>query len=495
MTGAEWTRMLGQRLSVGFYGTEVPEELKRLIREYKIGNIILFRRNVAGYAQLKKLCAELRQLIRTETGLEPYIMIDEECGSVSRLAKVAAPTPSAMAIGATGKPENAHAIGRLIGEELRAAGINFNLAPVLDCSTRPDNQAEGNRCFAGNPEDTAALGRAYVRGVQETGVLACGKHFPGSGDTLVDSHLDLPIIEKPAEEIEKTELVPFRAAIAEGVKGIMTAHIVFPAMEPERVPATVSRRVVTGLLRERMGFGGIIVSDGMEMHAVMDLYGIEDGTRRALAAGVDIALICHSYAQTEATAKHLLESVQNGTLDPEETEIRFRHIERMKKEIAGPEGGEESFGSAAQRATAEQIMRAAIRLDNAPGNAPLPALDGETVLFGVPAQAGSLASDREALEAARFIAARYAGRFMEIGEAAASDAQTAVLFLKPQENAPAAVAAAKALLARGTKLIAVALDTPACLKEIPDTAWKVLAWQYDEFVLPCLAEFLQMKKK
>ena len=495
MTREEWTRMLGQRLSVGFYGTEVPEELKELVRKYKIGNVILFRRNVAGYAQLKKLCEDLRELILGETGLEPYIMVDEECGNVSRLARVAAPTPCAMAIGETDRPGNAYAVGKLIGEELRAVGINFNLAPVLDCSTRPDNQAEGNRCFATAPEKTADLGRAYVRGLQESGVLACGKHFPGSGDTLVDSHLALPIIEKPVKEIEETELVPFRAAIAEGLKGIMTAHIVFPAVEPDRVPATVSRRVVTGLLREKLGFDGIILSDGMEMHAVMDLYGVEDGTRRALAAGVDIALVCHSYAQTEATIRHLVESVEKGTLDPAETEARFRHIAEKKKDIPEPEGGEAKFGNPEQKAIAENIMRAAIRLVHAPAGESLPTLDQDTVFFGVSAQANSRASDNEGLEAAKFIAERYAGRAEEIENAAAQAGTTAVVFLKPHEKLEDAVAASRALLQRGTKLIAVALDTPACLKEVPDGAWKVLAWQYDEFVLPCVADFLGLKRK
>ena len=295
---------IGQRLVVGFDGLEVPPEYVELVKQYKVGNALLFRRNVKSYEQLKALCASLRELIVGETGIEPFIMIDEECGSVSRLADIAAETPCALAIGATGSTENACQIGRLIGEELRAVGINFNLAPVMDVLTNPAT-ALGNRSFASTPEKAGEFGAAYLRGVQETGVFACAKHFFGLGDSAVDSHLGLPILNKTAEEIEACELVSFRAAIGAGVKGIMSAHLVCPAFEPEGIPGTVSRKIMTGLLRDRLGFEGISLTDGMEMNAVMDLYGIEEGTRRALAAGVDMALICHSEEQAVSASEYI----------------------------------------------------------------------------------------------------------------------------------------------------------------------------------------------
>ena len=267
--------MIGQRLCVGFDGLTAPQEYIDLVCRYKVGNVILFRRNAGSFYQLRRLCAELHRMIRWETGHAPYIMIDEECGRVSRLAHIAAPTPCAMAIGATNDPENAYRIGRMIGEELRAVGVNFNLAPVLDCLINPLSPI-GNRCFATDPQKAADFGTAYLRGLQETGVLACAKHFPGLGGTPVDSHLSLPVIEKSAGEAESTELVSFRAAVEAGVMGIMSAHVAFPAFEPERIPGTVSRKVITGLIRDRMHFGGIILSDGMEMNAVKDLFGIPD---------------------------------------------------------------------------------------------------------------------------------------------------------------------------------------------------------------------------
>ena len=185
---------------------------------------------------------------------------------------------------ATGKTENAYQIGSIIGQELRAAGFNLNLAPVLDVCTKPDS-ANGNRIFSAQPEEVAAFGRAYIQGLAHEGILATGKHFPGHGDTNVDSHFSLPVVQKDRETIEQTELVSFKAAIDSGIHAIMSAHVVYPSLDPACVPATVSRPILTGLLREQLGFKGLLLSDGMEMKAVMDLYGIEDAVWRALCAG------------------------------------------------------------------------------------------------------------------------------------------------------------------------------------------------------------------
>ena len=326
---------IGQRLSVGFDGFTIPQEYADLIRTYKVGNVILFRRNVQSFAQLRALCDDLRRLIIAETGHEPFIMIDEECGRVSRLGHIATQTPSAMAIGATGNAEYAYQIGRLIGQELRASGPNFNLAPVLDCLTNPA-AAHGNRCFGVEPQKVAEFGVAYLRGLQETGVFACAKHFPGHGDTAVDSHLGLPVVEKPAEAIWQTELVSFQAAVNAGIKGVMSSHVVYTAFEPERVPATVSRNILTGLVRGQMHFEGILVSDGMEMNAVKDMFGIAEGTRRALAAGVDVALICHSAEEAAKTCEHLYQAYENGNLDVAETSWHYQHIVDCKKQLQPP---------------------------------------------------------------------------------------------------------------------------------------------------------------
>ena len=482
--------MIGQRLSVGFQGLTIPQEYIDLVRNYKVGNVILFRRNVESFEQLSALCRDLRALIRRETGHEPFIMIDEECGRVSRLAHIACETPCAMAIGATDDPQNAYKIGQLIGQELRAVGVNFNLAPVLDCLTNPA-APHGNRCFAVDPDKTAAFGVAYTKGLQEQGVLACAKHFPGQGDTNVDSHLGLPVVDKPQEAVWNTELVSFRAAVKAGVQGIMSAHVVFPAFEPEHIPGTVSRNVITGLIREKMGFEGIIVSDGMEMNAVKDMFGIAGGTRMALAAGVDVALICHSVEDAAATCEHLYQALENGTLDPAETEQRYQHIAACKKLLPAPTDDKSQFGSAAQKALCADVMRQAIHVKHAPQGKPLPRVDADTLFLGVAARAETLASDDIPLDAATVCAQVFGAKRVSLEEQLPTGAGTAVVFLNKHPNLQKAIDAACALAAAGTQVIAVDMNVPLYLEGLPDTVWQVEAWQYDQFCLDLLIEKLR----
>ncbi len=492
MNDLERRLRLGQRLSVGFEGLNVPEEYVRLVKEYKVGNAVLFKRNVESYAQLKSLCDELRRVIEGETGLEPFIMVDEECGSVSRLGHIAAPTPCAMAIGATGDPENAYRIGRLVGDELRSAGINFNLAPVLDCATNPDNAVMSNRCFSSDPETVARFGMRYMDGLREAGVLSCGKHFPGHGDTAVDSHLALPIVDKPMDMVRGTELVSFTAAIRHGIDAIMTAHVVFPAMEPERIPSTVSRRVMTGLLRQELGFGGILVSDGMEMNAVKELFGMEEGIRRALCAGVDIALVCHEPAKGQAAMERLLRAVDEGELDTEETLASYRRIINKKAGLPAPAGGPEKFGSPEQKETARRIMAASIKTLAAPGGLPLPKVDKDTLFVGAPGRAASQANDYVPLNAGKRLAEAFGGAYAAPEEVTDEKRTgTAVVAVSRSDHTEALLEAARRLDRAGADVIAVSMHTPRRLEFLPASVWKVCAWQHDELAVNALAQRLR----
>ncbi len=481
---------IGQRLSAGFQGLTIPPEYAELVKRHKVGNAILFRRNVESFEQLKKLCADLRELVLGETGQEPFIMLDEECGRVSRLAHVAAPTPCAMAIGASGDPANAWRIGKLIGEELRAVGVNFNLAPVMDCLTNQE-AAHGNRCFGRAPEQVAEYGTAYLRGLQDTGVLACAKHFPGHGDTAVDSHLGLPVVDKPVEAIRNTELVSFRAAIRAGVRAVMTAHVVFPAMEPERVPATVSRKVITGLLRQEMGFGGIIVSDSMEMNAVKDLFGIPEGTRRALAAGVDVALICHSPKDTAVVCEALYGALEQGTLDAAETLERYRNIVRCKQNLQPATGDPNAFGSELQRRLAREIMRAAVREVYLPEGRELPAVDCHTAFLGVNARLETQVLDDVPVDAVPACAEAFGGRAIGMEDPVPEDCTTAVVFLNRHPEQEQALRAANRMAEAGVKVIAVCMNTPIWLRGLSDRIWQVEAWQYDRLAVDAVIDFLR----
>lgn len=491
--------LAGQRLVAGFEGYTVPESFQKLIRDCKIGNVILFRRNIQSAEQLRELCVFLHCLIRMETGLPPMILLDEEGGTVSRLGELGSVSPSAMAQGATGDPENAFRVGRMIGQELRAVGVNFNCAPILDCNTNPKNPVIGVRSFGGDPEKVADFGAAYARGLREAGVIACGKHFPGHGDTETDSHLGLPVVNKSLEEIERVELVSFRRAIEEKIDALMTAHVVFPALEPERIPSTVSRKVMTGLLREKMGFEGLIVTDCMEMDAIKRQFGSARGALMALQAGVDMTLICHTEAFQREAAELIVEAMQDGRLSMEEAQESYRRIADVKRRKAVlPLTDPAVIGCPEHRSIAESILRQAVKVLYAPAGKPLPALDENTLFFGCSNRAASYASDQLALCGPERLSRHFGGTFggLLLDEAGFHSCQgrTVVACLSPQHDLPRVMKQVRTLAASGAQVIAAAMATPYCLDELPDNVWKTAVYQYDELGLARLQELLENGK-
>ncbi|MFC4812348.1 beta-N-acetylhexosaminidase [Paenibacillus sp. GCM10023250] len=305
---------IGQLIATGFPAAAMTGDLKRLITDYKIGNIILFSHNVADKSQLGALCAELQRTIAAATGYPALIAIDQEGGRVTRLPADASNVPGAMAIAATGRPENAYAAGRLTARELRALGINFNLAPVLDINNNKANPVINVRSYGDAAETVEAFALPMLRGLKDEGVLAAVKHFPGHGDTAVDSHLGLPVIDKTLAELRELELKPFRAAIAAGAEAIMSSHILFPRVEAERVPATMSRTVITDLLKRELGFDGLVVSDCLEMDAIKAYYGTARGALGALKAGVHLLFISHTPALVMEAAELIEQAVSSGEL-------------------------------------------------------------------------------------------------------------------------------------------------------------------------------------
>jgi beta-N-acetylhexosaminidase len=278
----------GQLLSVGFDGTSVPDDLRARIAAGEVGGVILFRPNIADPGQVAALVAGLRAAAPADRPL--LVSIDQEGGLVQRVRAPATVWPPMGAVGAAGDPPRTAAVGRALGEELAALGIGWNFAPVLDVHTNPANPVIGNRAFATTPEEVAAQAVAFWRGLRGAGVLGCGKHFPGHGDTRTDSHLDLPVVDHDVERLRRVELAPFVAAIEAGFEALMTAHVLYPALDRDR-PATLSRRISTELLRGELGFGGVLVSDDLGMKAVADRYPIEELATATVAAGVDHLLI------------------------------------------------------------------------------------------------------------------------------------------------------------------------------------------------------------
>ena len=485
----EWTKeslavAVGQRICVGFTGTTVPPEIRELIQKYKVGNILLFSRNVESFEQLKALCTDLRELILSETGLPPFIMIDEECGEVSRIDHLSGDTPSAGALGATGDPENARSVGRIIGKRLRATGVNLNLAPVVDCLGEKFNTSGGNRCFSKDPTQVARFSRAYIEGIHESGTLTCAKHFPGNGGTSVDSHFALPVVEKSLEALEQTDLVPFREAIRAGTDAIMSAHIVFPALEPEGLPGTVSSKVLSGLLRERLGFSDIIITDGMEMHAVMDLFPVPEGVFRALKAGADITLICHDSSLAAAACVRIMEGVENGELSTENLAEAYQRITARKAALP-PLGPAEEFADPRDQEICADILRRVVRVVHAPENRPLPPVNEKTLFWSWPARRSSPVVDGGHLSAAPLAAKWFGSAFCFDGSGEKPELlpESAVFFLQNGVHLEENLKEAARLADRGIPVVCVGLDVPSVLENAPKNAWHIQAWQYQTISL------------
>jgi beta-N-acetylhexosaminidase len=304
-------RHAGQLAIAGFAGHAIPADLKSLAREFDLGGIILFARNIAEPAQVADLAREAQELARD---LPLWVSVDQEGGRVARLKRPFTEWPPMITLGRSGDDRLAERFARALAAELKAVGITLDYAPVLDILTNPANPVIGDRALAERAEDVARLGRIIIRTLQDAGVAACGKHFPGHGDTSVDSHFELPLVEHPPDRIEAVELVPFRAAIEARVASIMTAHILLTALDADR-PATLSPVIVSGMLREALGYDGLILSDDLEMKAIAGRHGIAEATVAAIAAGCDAVLMCGESQDAQATAlEAVIRAVEDGTL-------------------------------------------------------------------------------------------------------------------------------------------------------------------------------------
>ncbi|MCC6216341.1 MAG: beta-N-acetylhexosaminidase [Polyangiaceae bacterium] len=283
----------GALLVVGFPGTELPSAVAEDLRAGALGGVIVFKRNLPTLEAAQALAAAARAAV--PSGPPPLLAIDQEGGRVVRLPPPAFRPPPMREVGDTGDPEVARRMGRAIGESVAAAGFNLDFAPVLDVDSNPANPIIGDRSFGRDPERVARMALALAEGLAEAGVLACGKHYPGHGDTHEDSHLALPRVELDAARLYAVELLPFREAASRGLESLMSAHVVYDALDPG-VPATLSRRIASELLRGELGFRGVLFSDDLEMRALADRMEVEESAVRAVEAGCDALLVCSDLA-------------------------------------------------------------------------------------------------------------------------------------------------------------------------------------------------------
>lgn len=323
---------IGQLFMVGFDGTSVTPELAAFLKEYKPGGVILFSRNLESVEQIVALTNDLQ---RCSPHAPLLISIDQEGGRVSRLPKTFTIFPPCDVLGRCRSSEMAYAAAAVTAKELRAVGVNMNMSPVLDVNSNPANPVIGDRAFGAEPELVAELGLATISGLQDNRVVACGKHFPGHGDTNADSHKELPVVPAPRERLDQIELPPFRRAAAHGVASMMTAHVLYQALDAER-PATLSPMIVGALLRQEMRYDGVVLTDDLEMHAIIDHYGIEDATVRAVVAGCDMPLICKDRNREVAAITALDKAVADGTISVERLEQSLARMARLKARFLHP---------------------------------------------------------------------------------------------------------------------------------------------------------------
>jgi beta-N-acetylhexosaminidase len=348
------SQKIGQHFVCGFPGTTMDENFKAAVRKYKIANVILFARNIENKVQVRQLCRDIQELVQKECEAPALICIDQEGGMVTRLSSDCTNIPGAMALSATAEVKSVFDAGSLTAQELRALGINCNLAPCLDVNSNKANPVIGVRSYGDTKEVVSSFGVTMIEALQHEGVLSVAKHFPGHGDTKIDSHLDLPRVEGTEKELAE-HLEPFRLASFAGVKGIMSSHILFPSLEKEKVPATMSRAILTGLLKNEMGFKGLVFSDCMEMQAIQKYYGTAEGSLASVKAGVDLVCISH-HVELAAQAIGLVEQeLASGKLDAKEFDastdkiLKAKVMLSLEKNVSFSEVGSRDHRMIAQR--------------------------------------------------------------------------------------------------------------------------------------------------
>lgn len=360
-------RHVGQLVVAGFGGYTASAELRALTKEWDLGGVILFGRNIESPEQVAELTFEVQELAQD---VPLWVSVDQEGGRVARLRAPFTEWPPMEAVGRSGDTELAERFASALGHELSAVGVTLDFAPVLDLrseTAHPGDHVIGDRALSSDVEEVGRFGRVIISTLQRHGIAACAKHFPGHGDTQVDSHQELPVVEHPSDRLREHEMAPFRIAIAADVATVMTAHVLYPALDDER-PATLSPTIVTDILRRELGHQGLIVTDDLDMGAITGSQTVEQAAVRALRAGCDTVLMCsESIDRHAAVLEAVIHAVEEGELDSRVIEDAWVRQQRVKATFMGgeprrrPLSGQAlraRLGTAQHKAVAEEIARA-----------------------------------------------------------------------------------------------------------------------------------------
>lgn len=320
---------IGQMIFAGMSGTTLNQQTKTLINKYKIGGIILYADNLKTPKQTVRLLNKIKEE-NAQNHFPLLLGVDQEGGRVSRLPGNLLNLPTNKKIGNINNADFSYKIGTILGKELKAFGFNLDFAPVLDVNSNPNNPVIGGRSFGNNPEIVSKLGIQTMKGIQSQNIIPVIKHFPGHGDTSIDSHLQLPKVNKSLAELKELEIIPFARAIENGADVVMTAHILLPRLDAE-YPASMSKRIITGILRKQLEFDGVVITDDITMEAITDNYGIGEAAVKSVKAGSNIILVAHGYENALSVIDALKTAVQNGVIAEETINDSVRKIIQLKR--------------------------------------------------------------------------------------------------------------------------------------------------------------------
>ena len=362
---------VGQLIMAGVDGTTLTADARHVISDLHVGNVILMGDNIASPDQVLALTQSLQALAMQSNGIPLLIGTDQEGGSVQRLSSETGFTalPDAVTVGDAGRPDLSRTYGKMVGDEMAAVGVNLDFAPDLDVNDNPANPVIGPRAFGTTPDVVVANGLAFANGLRDAGIIAIGKHFPGHGNTSVNSHLALPVVNKTLAQLQATEFKPFQAGIKGGIDGLMVAHVAYPALDPSGLPATVSAPIVQDFLRGQLAFGGVVFTDDMGMKGIADVMSLQDAAVKAVADGIDVLLCVRQAEDTSCkpgdvdTLKNaLIDAVNDGRLSRARIDEAFAHVQALKKNYrvgAASGAGLADVGSAQHTAIVQQIEVAA----------------------------------------------------------------------------------------------------------------------------------------
>jgi beta-N-acetylhexosaminidase len=331
VSGMPIEERITQLLYVGINGTSLSKSEKQMISDGRVGGVIFLGRNITSRTQFQKLIEEVKKA-NSANPTPLFLGVDEEGGPVSRIPNPMKKLPSSYKIGEENDVDLAYKVGKVLAQKVKAFGLNMNFAPVMDINNNPGNQVIGNRSFGDNPERVKRMGISEMEGIKSEGIVPVLKHFPGHGDTSVDSHINLPVIKKSLSQINQFELVPFKKAINEGADAVMMAHILFPELDAQ-YPATFSKTIIQNVLRKQSKFNGLVITDDMAMGAISKNFGTNESTIRAIQAGADMVLMTDTRNGNFNEVKNALsQAVEKGTISTEQLNDSVARILRIKQD-------------------------------------------------------------------------------------------------------------------------------------------------------------------